>query len=314
MRVLSLAYLLVALCGIHAAVVPQKDSKRNDRPIIGVLAQELKNPEPKRNSYIAASYVKTLEAAGARVIPVMVNRPEEEYRQLFKSINGILLPGGGANLLTSGYAKAAGVFYKLALEANSQGDYFPVWGTCLGFEQLLVITSGENLLCRTNTSGVSLPLEFTQDVTESRLFKDFPPELMTSLATENITVNFHKWSISMENFTKSEELKKFYKILSTNTDGNIEFISTMEAYDYPVYGTQWHPEKNAFEWSQTYYPHTPSAIKTTFYMADFFVNEAKKSLHSFASEEEAQKHLIYNHNPEFSGAIGSSFLQKYYFD
>ena len=38
---------------------------------LGVLAQELKNPEPKRNSYIAASYVKTLEAAGARVIPVM---------------------------------------------------------------------------------------------------------------------------------------------------------------------------------------------------------------------------------------------------
>lgn len=46
-------------------------------------------------------------------------------------------------------------------QANSQGDYFPVWGTCLGFEQLLVITSGENLLCRTNTSGISLPLEFT---------------------------------------------------------------------------------------------------------------------------------------------------------
>ncbi|XP_048122096.1 gamma-glutamyl hydrolase-like isoform X1 [Alosa alosa] len=152
------------------------------------------------------------------------------------------------------------------------------------------------------------------DAAESKLFKDFPPEVMTALATENITVNFHKWSISMENFTKSEELRNFYKILSTNTDGNIEFISTMEAYDYPIYGVQWHPEKNAFEWSQTYYPHTPSAIKTTFYMADFFVNEAKKNLHSFASEEEALKHLIQNHNPDFSGADGSSFLQKYYFE
>lgn len=47
-------------------------------------------------------------------------------------------------------------------QANSRGDYFPVWGTCLGFEQLLVITSGEKLLCRTNTRGVSLPLNFTQ--------------------------------------------------------------------------------------------------------------------------------------------------------
>ncbi|XP_062376547.1 gamma-glutamyl hydrolase-like [Sardina pilchardus] len=314
MRVLSLACLLVALCGIPAAVVPQNDKKRNDRPIIGVLAQELKYPEPKRNSYIAASYVKTLEAAGARVVPVMVNRSEEEYRQLFNSINGILLPGGAANLMTSGYAKASHIFYKFALEANSQGDYFPIWGTCLGFEQLLVITIGENPLCLTNTSGVSLPLEFTKDAAESKLFKDFPSEVMTSLATENITVNFHKWSISMENFTKSEELRSFYKVLSTNTDGKTEFISTMEAYDYPIYGVQWHPEKNPFEWSRTYYPHTPSAIKMSFYMADFFVNEAKKSLHSFASEEEELKHLIQNHHPDFSGADGSSFLQKYYFE
>ncbi|KAL2085289.1 hypothetical protein ACEWY4_018609 [Coilia grayii] len=313
MRVLSLTCLLIAVCAIPA-VLPQHEEKRNDRPIIGVLAQELKNPEPYGNSYIAASYVKTLESAGARVVPVMVNRPEEEYHQLFNSINGILLPGGAAHLMTSGYAKAANIFYKLALEANDKGDYFPVWGTCLGFEQLLVITSGENLLCRTNTSGVSLPLEFTQDATESKLFKDFPPDVMTSLATENITLNFHKWSISIENFTKSEELRTFYKILSTNTDGKIEFISTMEAYNYPVYGTQWHPEKNAFEWSQGYYPHTPSAIKMTFHMADFFVNEAKKNFHSFASKEEENKHLIYNHNPIFSGADGSSFIQKYYFD
>lgn len=111
MRVLSLAFLLLPLCGIPAAVVPRTDQKRNDRPIIGeflcspiiqdystlkysvcifnyflcnfsfidyscffflgVLAQELKKPQPNRNSYIAASYVKTLEAAGARVVPVM---------------------------------------------------------------------------------------------------------------------------------------------------------------------------------------------------------------------------------------------------
>ncbi|XP_063062669.1 gamma-glutamyl hydrolase-like [Engraulis encrasicolus] len=315
MQLLSLAWVLIALCAIPA-VLPLHEKRRNDRPIIGVLAQEMKTPEPYGSSYIAASYVKTLEAAGARVVPVrVVNRTEEEYHQLFKSLNGLLLPGGAANLMTSGYAKAANIFYRLALEANDQGDYFPIWGTCLGFEQLLVITAGENLLCRTNTSGISLPLDFVPDSANSKLFKDFPEDVMTSLATENITVNFHKWSISTENFTKSEELRTFYKILSTNVDdGNIEFISTMEAYDYPIYGVQWHPEKNAFEWSRDYYPHTPSAIKMTFHMAHFFVNEAKKSFHSFASEEEENKWLIYNHHPIFSGADGSSFIQKYYFD
>lgn len=37
----------------------------------GVLAQEVKSPKPNRTAYIAASYVKFLESAGARVVPVM---------------------------------------------------------------------------------------------------------------------------------------------------------------------------------------------------------------------------------------------------
>ncbi|XP_041924364.1 gamma-glutamyl hydrolase-like isoform X4 [Alosa sapidissima] len=315
MAVFSLALFCTIVCELSAAPVQRiTTDKRNDWPIIGVLAQEVYKPQPKQNSYIAASYVKFLEAAGARVVPVMINQTEEEYIQLFKSINGILFPGGGVNLVSSGYAKAASIFYKLAIEAASQGDYFPVWGTCLGFEQLLLLTCGENLLSQTNTTGVSLPLTFTKDAMESRLFKDFPPDLMKALESENITENSHTWSISVETFMKDEALNKFYKILSTNTDGNTEFVSTMEAYNYPVYGTQWHPEKNAFEWTRPYYPHTPSAIKNTFYMANFIVNEAKKNSHSFANEEEAVKHLIYNHNPVFSGASGSSFQQMYYFE
>ena len=38
--------------------------------------------------------------------------------------------------------------------------------------------------------------------------------------------------------------------MSTNTDENgIEFVSTIEHKTRPIYGTQWHPEKNNFEWN-----------------------------------------------------------------
>uniref|UniRef100_A0A671K7Z0 folate gamma-glutamyl hydrolase n=1 Tax=Sinocyclocheilus anshuiensis TaxID=1608454 RepID=A0A671K7Z0_9TELE len=279
---------------------------------LGVLAQEVYDPPPHRNSYIAASYVKFLESAGARVVPLMINKSDDEYRKLFKSINGVLFPGGGVSLESSGYSKAAGIFYRLALEANSNGDYFPVWGTCLGFELLTLLTSGKLLLSHTNTSGIALPLNFTDDVRDSRLFKDFPEDLMKSLETEPLTENSHQWSLTTENFTKSETLKKFYRVLSTNTDGQNEFVSTMEAYDFPIYATQWHPEKNAFEWTRPYIPHTPSAIKTTFYMAYFFVNEARKSFHSFPSTEEEEKALIYNYKPEYTGPQ-SAFEQIYFF-
>ncbi|XP_017567937.1 gamma-glutamyl hydrolase [Pygocentrus nattereri] len=310
-RLYGAACFLFLLQTVSSVVVPA-GVKRNDSPVIGVLAQEVSAPTPGKNAYIAASYVKYLESAGARVVPVMIKKSEEEYIKLFKSINGILFPGGGASIVSSGYAKAAGIFYRLALEANLKGDYFPVWGTCLGFELLTFLTSQKLLLSHTNTTGVALPLDFTKESKDSRMFKDFPDDLITSLAKEPLTENSHRWSITTESFNKSEKLKKFYRILSTNTDGQKEFVSTVEAYDFPIYGTQWHPEKNAFEWTRPYIPHTPSAIKTTFYTAYFFVNEAKKSLHSFSSQEEEQKALIYNYSPKYTGKR-SSFEQIYYF-
>lgn len=109
-----------------------------------------------------------------------------------------------------------------------------------------------------------------------------------------------------QSFNGNEKLKIFYRILSTNTDGQTEFVSTVEgenvcdllirlllfydwiskeslfsvhtctAYDFPIYATQWHPEKNAFEWTHTYIPHSTAAVRTTFYMAQFFVKEGMK--------------------------------------
>ncbi|XP_020857846.1 gamma-glutamyl hydrolase [Phascolarctos cinereus] len=288
----------------------------NDRPIIGVLAQanHMSNFKEYGKYYIAASYVKYLESAGARVMPIRLTLSDEEYENLFQSINGILFPGGGVDLQTSKYSQVAQLFYDKALKANNEGDYFPIWGTCLGFEELTVLTSGKLLLTSTKTSGIALPLNFTEAVSESRMFQNFPKDLLEAFATEPLTSNFHKWSLSLKNFTMNKKLSEFYNILSTNTYENIEFISTMEAYDYPIYGVQWHPEKSVFEWKNlTGIVHTPMAIKTSFYMAYFFVNEARKSHHHFASEDEESKELIYNYNPVFTGN-GSLFQQCYFFD
>ncbi|CAJ0968397.1 unnamed protein product [Ranitomeya imitator] len=429
----------------------------------GVLTQEthFENLQHLGSSYLAASYVKTLESAGARVIPIRINLAEEEYVKIFTAINGVLLPGGGVDLKDSGYARAAKIFYDLALAANDKGDYFPIWGTCLGFEQLTVLTSGELLLTLTQTEDISLPLNFTEtsslaisssvtgssdqapavlslgrgiksrtslvtrvnigavlctppalavsvgqpesravtsplcfpaarcsqpdqrsraprtdsDVLSSKLFRNIPRTLYKALSTMFITANFHSWSLSIqsvrgkklpyfrvlirysdhtiqvsesvetiglhlddcspmsENFTANEKLHKFYNILSTNSDGVLEFISTFEAYHYPIYGVQWHPEKNPFEWKKTSdISHVAEAVHVAFYMADFFVNEGKnviekwgpqdptasmgttrKSQHQFSEDAEAQFPLIYNYCPKYTGNISVVFEQMYFF-
>ncbi|XP_068199648.1 gamma-glutamyl hydrolase-like [Antennarius striatus] len=282
----------------------------NDRVIIGVLSQNVKNEQA---SYIAASYVKFLEAAGARVAPILLDQSDDYYRKLFRSINGVLFPGGSSSIYTSAYAKTGRIFYDLAIEANDKGDYFPVLGVCLGYQMLTYFrTDRQKLLARTNTTAVSLPLDFTDAANDSRVFRDFPADLMDDLANEPLTENSHKYSMKTSTHGKHRSLRQFYNILSTNTVQGIEFVSTVEAHHYPIYGTIWHPEKNAFEWNRAHTVHTPAAVRTTFYMAQFFVSEARKNSHRFESEEEESDALIYNYNPTYSGPKGY-FVQKYYF-
>uniref|UniRef100_A0A452UEK5 folate gamma-glutamyl hydrolase n=1 Tax=Ursus maritimus TaxID=29073 RepID=A0A452UEK5_URSMA len=311
-----LCVLVLVLCGAPSPGLCVPRASTSKKPIIGVLMQKCRNKDMRSlgKYYIAASYVKYLESAGARVVPVRPDLTNEEYEKLFQSINGILFPGGSVDLKKSGYALTAKKFYNFAKQSFDDGDYFPVWGTCLGFEELSYLISGKSLLTLTHTDGITMPLNFTKGASQSRMFQNFPAVLLKSLSTEPLTANFHKWSLSVMNFTMNEELKKFFNVLTTNTDGKTEFISTMEGYKYPVYGVQWHPEKAPYEWGNLEgISHAPNAVKAAFYLAEFFVAEARKNGHHFESDVEENEALIYQFRPVYTGNI-SAFQQSYIFD
>ena len=52
------------------------------------------------------------------------------------------------------------------------------------------------------------------------------------------------------------------------------FIFYSSAYDFPFYGTQWHPEKNSFEW-EVNACHTLDCVQLAQYMGNFFVQEGR---------------------------------------
>ncbi|XP_055459323.1 gamma-glutamyl hydrolase [Psammomys obesus] len=311
-----LCVLAWLLCGSASPGLSRPQEPASEKPIIGILMQHCRTKEMKQlgKYYIAASYVKYLESAGARVVPVRLDLTHIEYTELFKSINGILFPGGGVSILHSSYSHVAKIFYNKAIESYNNGDYFPVWGTCLGFEELSFLVSGESLLTLTDTVSTTLPLNFTEDALQSRMFRNFPADLLLSLAVEPLTANFHKWSLSVKNFTENEKLSSFFNVLTTNTDGKTEFISSMEGVKYPIYAVQWHPEKAPYEWKAlSGISHEPNAVKTAFYLADFFVSEARKNKHHFENKIEETDSLIYQYYPVYTGNI-SSFQQCYLFD
>lgn len=63
----------------------------SQNPVIGVFTQTYTS----QSSYIAASYVKFLEMAGAQVVPIFSFSETSEVLSLLKKINGVLFPGGG---------------------------------------------------------------------------------------------------------------------------------------------------------------------------------------------------------------------------
>ena len=209
------------------------NSGLNNRPIIAILSQETSKgslpPGIKAKSYIAASYVKYIESAGARVVPVTTSMSYHEIKDIFDSVNGVLIPGGAARLPDSQYFKNAKHFYNLAMEANVRGDFFPVWGTCLGFEALANIVAGEYVLSESRARDIALPLNFSGCAKCSKMMRDAPDELVKKLSTEALTYNYHKKCVTPETFASRKELNYMFSIVSYNNDlDGKTFVSTFE--------------------------------------------------------------------------------------
>nr|CAD7445343.1 unnamed protein product [Timema bartmani] len=281
-----------------------------------------------------------------------IGRKKKYYKHLVKSLNGVLFPGGAVNFEDAdGYAAAGAILLDLATEANQNGDYFPVWGTCLGFQLLTYLAAGRRehradcystqqtlpleFRAADTFSGVqsrytgvhrapswcsncystqqTLPLDFRTDFRDSKMFRNAPDHVVEVLKTKEVNANFHSYCVTEKNMTKMGLIPD-WSILATNHDLNgLEFVSVIESHDFPYYGVIAHPEKNPYEFNPTRnYPHSAGAVMVAQFFANFFVDEARKSSHQFSEPTEERESLIYNFEPVHTGAR-SIFEQTYFF-
>lgn len=73
-------------------------------------------------------------------------------------------------------SNTAKYMYQRAVEANDAGDYFPIWGTCLGFQWLLMLTShNDNILDGDfDSDNYTIPLNFTSELRNVRASRSLP--------------------------------------------------------------------------------------------------------------------------------------------
>jgi len=308
-RVLVMKRLSAIVCvlGLFAAVYAAYD-----RPIVGILTQL----HDSKRTYIAASYVKWVESAGARAIPLLFERWDDDTLvKMLKSINGVVLPGGGAEI-EGRYLDALVTIFNYAKSANDNGDHFPLWGTCLGFEELLILGANDTKILDTgfDSEDLTLALELTQAANASKFFNSMPEYLRKIVTTQKVTYNNHECGISPNHFSGNAKLMSFYDVLSTNQDKQGKpFVSTMEAKKYPFFGVQWHPEKIMFEWATgTQINHSFDSVELNSWTSRFFVNECRMNDHHFVDTQTEKEALIYQFTPTYTGDV-SGFMQKYFF-
>ena len=231
-----MVWFLVVLVLVVSGVLCE-NQVLNDRPVIGIAAMAItdkmhirKLPHLDGRSYVASSYVKYLELAGARVIVIPPNIDIEEEKNLFENINGLLFPGGEVNLEDSQYFQVTQRLFHFAKEANKQNNYFPVLGICRGMQAIIVHSVGSiTPLSDTDSRNYPTTLQFYKDAFKSKLMRDIPKDLLVKHMKNNLTAHFHRYGITPKTFHETPIINDHFNMVATSKDRNgIEFVSMYE--------------------------------------------------------------------------------------
>ena len=217
---------------------------------IGIITAPIpKSHLNQAESYLDKAYVSWVEMSGANAVIIPYNTDAlDTYLSL---VHGVLWVGGAIeNSKThpiSQYKQFLETYRRVfehAVRENDHGNYFPLWGTCLGFDFLAMM--GENL-----TEGYIKHIQRVEKFRlgtltfrgKSRLRSGIPLGLQKKTAVTPCVQHIHEYGFDLKS-EHTKQLKTYLNIVAVDyADNDVEFMNMFEYKRYPFYGCQWHPEK-----------------------------------------------------------------------
>jgi gamma-glutamyl hydrolase len=232
--------------------------------MIGIItAPNLKQNLHCGKSYVYDVYIKWIEMAGENAILIPYTIDQKELKILLNRLNGIVWVGGAIENkkkhTKQQYDQLINTLfytYQHVIRENDKGNYYPLWGTCLGFEILVMFAKNCETLDEAlvdNSKHGLYPCIFTK---ESRMKEWFSSYRIQQMKQQKCVFHNHMYGTDT---VPSDKVRVVARLDN--------YINAIEFIDYPIYGTLFHIEQ----------PKTEFGIKIAEEYSHFFKHECSKN-------------------------------------
>jgi len=254
--------------------------------------------------------VRWIESGGSRVVAVPYTLDSDDLTALLGNLNGIVIPGG-PSALNAGFQTAVNTIVNFATQQNNEGNVYPVYGIDQGALAIAVAIAGSSDILESCNSGAQLAtLQFTQAAASSDMYTLFPSYLTSYVSSTGAFWFNNTQGIAASTFTSNSQLSASFSVLSTSTTSN-QFVSSFEGNSLPIYGVQYHPEKNAFEWDSSSYNHDYDAVQSAQLLVNHLIDDSRSNFNVFPTPQIEDTCLIYNQNATL---ISGVWAPMYFFN
>ncbi len=220
----------------------QQTHKKKRNLTVGILTIPHSFSTKYGTSHIMKAYADGLEKQGVTVIPIPYDTPHPDL--YYSILNGLIIPGGETVFLLQQPTLLQTVqrFFTLSLRS---GEYFPIWGTCFGFE-LIMSLIGSIYRFESIVDHQRRSIEWTDEGKKSRMYRWLSKKNADAFEDYARTAQNHEYGISPIRFLRNDRLRRFFRLIATaRNDEGQTYVAAIEAKKWPIYGVMWHPERQS---------------------------------------------------------------------